>query len=223
MVEQDRARFVRLITDVLAFYRQDVSGFAVSVWWEACKVFDFEQVSKALTAHAMDPEHGQFTPKPADLVRLLAGTPTDRALVAWGKVYQAMGSVGAYQDVVFDDPVIHAVVEELGGWPAVCRTKSEELSYLQHRFTESYRAWARQPAVTDYPRVLSGDRSSNDVYAMRGLPAPKPQVVGDRQTAREVYRLGRVGSKPAMPWSVLRLVQRGAPSASATHQELLAA
>lgn len=222
MVEKDRARFVRLITDVLAFYRHDVSEFAVSVWWEACKAFDFEQVSKALTAHAMDPERGQFAPKPADLVRQLAGTPTDRAVVAWAKVYQAMGSIGAYRDVVFDDPIIHAVVEELGGWPAVCRTKVEELSYLQHRFCEAYRAWARHPVVADYPRVLVGDRSSDDSFAMRGLPPPKPEVVGDREAAREVYRLGRVGSKPATPWSLLRLVQGGA-SAATESRELLAA
>jgi len=223
MVEQDRKRFVQLITDVLAFYRQDVSDFAVSVWWEACKGFDFEQVSKALTAHAMDPEHGQYAPKPADLVRKLAGTPTDRALVAWGKVYEAMGSVGAYQDVVFDDPIIHAVVEELGGWPAVCRIKTDELSYLQHRFTEAYRVHARMPAVLDYPRVLVGDRSSNDVYAMRGLPAPKPQVVGDLQTAREVYRRGRVGTKPASPWAALDLSVRGKVPANGGAQGLIAA
>lgn len=215
MVEQDRKRFVQLITDVLAFYRQDVSDFAVSVWWEACKPFDFEQVSKALTAHALDPERGQFAPKPADIVRVLAGTPTDRALMAWGKVYGAIGSVGAYRDVVFDDPIIHAVVEELGGWPAVCRTKTAELGWLQHRFTEAYRAYARLPEVRDYPRVLAGDRSSNDVYAMRSLPPPKPEVVGDVERARGVYRLGRAGSRAAAPVSLLAAAVARIPVANA--------
>lgn len=116
MKPQEFEQFSQLITDVLAFYRQDVSGFALQVWWQACANFELEQVTKALTAHAMDAERGQFAPKPADLVRQLAGTATDRAMLAWGKVHDAMGRVGAYQDVVFDDAVIHAVVEDLGGF-----------------------------------------------------------------------------------------------------------
>jgi hypothetical protein len=71
MNESQKPDFVKMITEVLAFYKQDTSRFAISVWWEAAKHFDFEQVSKALTAHAMDPDRGQFPPKPADLVRQL--------------------------------------------------------------------------------------------------------------------------------------------------------
>ena len=34
-------------------------------------------VGKALTAHATDPDHGQFAPKPADIVRKIQGTQAD--------------------------------------------------------------------------------------------------------------------------------------------------
>lgn len=194
MKPSDKARFGQLITDVMAFYKQDVSTFAMSVWWQACERYDFEQVSKALTGHAMDAERGQFPPKPADLVRQLEGTATDRAMLAWGKVLDAVQRIGQYTDVVFDDPAIHAVIEDLGGWPKVCRVEMKDLSYLQHRFTEAHRAYTGRGQF-EYPRRLAGDRSPDEMYERRGLPAPKPAVVGDVVKARLVYQGGQSSGK----------------------------
>ncbi len=194
MKPSDKTRFAQLITDVMAFYKQDVSTFALSVWWQACERYDFEQVSKALTGHAMDAERGQFAPKPADLVRQLEGTPTDRAMLAWGKVLDAVQRIGQYADVVFDDPAIHAVIEDLGGWPKVCRVEMKDLSYLQHRFTEAHRAYTNKGEF-QYPRRLMGDRSPDEMYEKRGLPAPKPAVIGDVVKARLVYQGGKLTGK----------------------------
>ncbi len=208
MKNGDKVAFKDLLADVMAFYKQDVSTFALTVWWQACERFDFEQVAKALTAHAMDPDRGQFAPKPADLVRQLEGTSTDRAMIAWGKTHDAMGRVGAYSDVVFDDPTIHAVVEDLGGWVKMCRTELSELSYLQHRFTESYRAYAGR-GTFEYPKRLGGDRSSDEMYMRRGLPPPKPAVIGDVVKAREVYRHGALGGKTSVAYQVMQAIERG--------------
>lgn len=194
MQRSDFREFSAMLTDALAFYGKDVSSFALSVWWQACSRYSLEQVSKALTAHALNADRGQFAPKPADIVRALEGTHTDKALLAWGKALDAAGRVGAYQDVVFDDAAIHAVIEDIGGWPKFCRAETSELSYLQHRFCESYRAYVGRGAYP-YPRVLAGDRSPDHVYTSRGLPPPKPMVVGDVVAARLVYRSGEQGGK----------------------------
>lgn len=201
--DDDMIKFKDLLTDVMAFYRQDLSNFALSVWWQACERFDFQQVSRALAAHTMDPERGQFAPKPADLVRVLAGTVTDRAAIAWGKTFEAMSSVGAYQDVVFDDPAIHAVIEDLGGWPKVCRSDLKELGYLQHRFAESYRAYVGRGQF-EYQRRLAGDRSPDSEYAKVGLKPPKPALVGNVQACRNVYRNGNVAGKTAITFFPVR-------------------
>jgi len=208
MKHDDKPKFKTLLTDVLSFYKQDVSVFALSVWWQACEGFDFEQVAKAMTAHAMDPDRGQFAPKPADIVRQLAGTRTDKAMLAWGKAFDAASRVGAYTDVVFDDPAIHATIEDLGGWPKFCRTETSELSYLQHRFSESYRAYVGREAF-DFPRRLTGDRSPDEVYAKRGLPAPKPAVIGDIESARQVYRIGSATGKTSVMFQALQALEAG--------------
>ncbi len=194
MIETDKSAFATLMTDALAFYGRDVSRFALDVWWQSCQPFDFDQVARALTRHAMDAERGQFAPKPADIVRQLAGTATDRAMLAWGKAIDAASRVGAYTDVVFDDPAIHAAIEDMGGWPKFCRGDVKDLSYLQHRFTQSYSAYAGRGEF-NYPARLTGDRSPDDVYAKRGLPQPKPAVIGDVEKARAVAQIGRRGGK----------------------------
>lgn len=182
-------QFRELLTNVMAYYRQDVSQFVLDLWWNACKGFEFEQVAKAMQAHATDPERGQFAPKVADIARVLQGTTTERAALAWGRVHDAMARVGAYTDVVFDDPAIHAAVEDMGGWPKMCRTDLKELSHLQHRFQIAYRAYAERGQF-DYPPRLGGDRSPDHEFERHGIPLPKPAVIGDVDRARLVYRGG---------------------------------
>lgn len=194
MQQHERGAFAGLLTDVMAYYGKDVSEFLLSVWWGACESFEMEQVSKALQKHACDPERGVFAPKVADIVRGLVGTATDRAAIAWGKAHEAMSTVGAYTDVVFDDAAIHAVIEDLGGWPKVCRTEVKELSYLQHRFQEAHRAYTERGQF-EYQRRLAGDRSPDYEYSSRGIPLPRPALVGDPQRALLVLQNGNAAGK----------------------------
>lgn len=200
MQPTDLKPFQRLLTDALAYYGKDATKFTLDVWWNACQQFDLEQVSKALTAHAMDPERGQFAPKVADIIRVLAGTSTDRASLAWGKVLEAAQRVGAYQDVVFDDPAIHAAVEDCGGWPKLCRTDLKELGYLQHRFCESHKAYTGRGSF-EFTRRLAGDRSPDAEYEKKRLPLPQPVMVGDVDRCRDVLAAGGAG-KTAITFSV---------------------
>lgn len=200
--------FGELLKDVMAYYEKNCSQFTLTVWWGACQSFDFEQVSAALQKHATDPERGRFAPKVADIVRALQGTTTDRAAIAWGKVHGAMSSVGAYTDVVFDDPAIHAVIEDMGGWPKICRIEIAELSYTQHRFQEAHKAYTERGQF-DYMRRLPGDRSPDHDYTSRGLPLPRPVLVGDGQKAIAVLKNGSSGGKTkihALPLEAMKLL-----------------
>lgn len=195
MNASDKVKFGDLLTDVLGFYRRDVSRFALDVWWSACESFDLEQVSKALTAHAMDPDRGQFAPLPADIVRQLQGTQTDRSLVAWGKVYETMQRVGAYTSVVFDDPAIHAVVEDLGGWTTLCRMEVDVLPHTQRRFCEAHRAYSRRPDLP-YPPVLLGAHEADNRLA--GKATAPPMLIGDPVAAQRVMRAGVESTRVAI-------------------------
>ena len=205
MNESQKRQFATLMTNVFAYYNKDCSDFTIQLFWNACEGFEFEQIQKAIQAHCLDAERGVFPPKVADIVRVMSGTVTDRAALAWGKVLEAMSRVGAYTDVVFDDPAIHAAIEDCGGWVKICRSQTEEISYLQHRFCQSHKAYTGRGEF-EYQRRLIGDRSPDHDYAKRGIPLPKPAIVGDIEKARIVYRGGNVGGKTAIGFHDLQAI-----------------
>lgn len=190
MKPDDKPQFKALLENVMSYYRQDTSTFVLDLWWQACQGFDLEQIQKAMTRHATDPDFGQFAPKVADIVRQLSGTKTDQALLAWGKVLEAMQRIGQYQDVVFDDPAIHVAVMDLGGWPKICQTLETELSYLQHRFCEMHRAYTSRGQF-EFPEMLVGTRSPDEAYLQRGIPVPAPIFIGNQDLAGKVYLSGK--------------------------------
>lgn len=192
MKQTDRFQFAALISGIHAYHRQAVSDAIIGVWWNGCQRWDLEEVSKALDILTADAEAGKFLPKIGDITRVLQGTSTDRAAMAWGKVLGAMGSVGAYQDVVFDDAAIHAAIVDCGGWQKVCRGELAELSYLRHRFCQSHKAYTDRGEF-DYPRQLGGDRSPDSEYLKYGRPLPRPAIVGDPAKAAQVMQSGGAG------------------------------
>lgn len=189
MNESQKPEFADFMTQVLAFFKQDVSDFTLDVWWFACQQYTMEQVKKALSQHATDPDQGRFAPKPADITRILGGTKTDQSMIAWSKAYGAIGPVGAYRSVVFDDPAIHATIESMGGWVKFCRMDQKELSFLQTQFCKQYQAYVNAKTYPFPPR-LCGEGDGDDQYTRFGLKPPKPMQIGDPKKCDQVMQLG---------------------------------
>lgn len=177
MLETDRKAFGELIAAVYAYHRTAVSPAVIQIYWNGCERWTLEQVKHAINVLTQDPEAGKWIPKIGDITRVLEGTSTQRAAIAWGRVHRAISAVGAYRDVDFGDPAVHAAIQDVGGWPKLCRAEPRELGFMQHRFGEAYRAY-RERGAPSAPLSLMGDRSSDAEYAKRGLPAP-PAIVVD--------------------------------------------
>lgn len=192
MTGDDKREFWALLKGVHEFYKTDVSNFAAQVWWNACSAFSLEQVSKAFSAHLVDPKSGQFLPKPADIVKALSGTHEDRSLMAWGKVFDAMRSVGQYSSVVFDDPMIHAVVTDMGGWPKLCQITTDELPFVQRRFCETHAAYSRA-GCEHYPRMLAGVHDIQN--GALGYGQSRPVLIGNSEKAQAVLENGSATGK----------------------------
>lgn len=187
MTADDKRQLYALLKNVHSFYKADLSTFAAQVWWSALQNYSIEQIQSAFTAHAVDPKEGRFMPKPADIVRVLQGTHEERALVAWGSVMQAMERHGSWSSVAFDDPVIHAVITDLGGWTTLCQTKYEELPFVQKRFCDAFRAYAVK-GVQSYPPLLLGNADRENLRM--GYPTTSPVLIGDASKAKLVIENG---------------------------------
>lgn len=176
MRDSDREPFYSLVSDVYAFYRVDCTPFALGVWWEACKPFDAAAVKGAFNRHAVNPDNGQFVPKPADIVKLIGGGTQDGALVAWSKVDRAIRSAGPWQSVVFDDPIIHAVIRDMGNWTILCATDSDEYPFKAKEFENRYRGYRIRGDVGEYPRRLIGYSEAHNTGQFKVDP---PVLIGD--------------------------------------------
>jgi len=204
MREQDIPRLTDLLAGVMDFYAREVSRFQLEVWTEALRGYDLEDVRRALSLHVQDPDRGQWAPKPADITRLLRGGSGDRSLRAWSQVERAIRTIGPYQSVVFDDPIIHAVIDEMGGWVHLCETPRTErdLEFRSQKFRRRYQGYA-VTGPREWPSVLHGVIARDNQAA--GYAAPEPLIVGDREKARLVHdRGGGNGGSRALPWRELQ-------------------
>lgn len=194
MTETDKGPFFTLMAGVHAFYRQDFSDFAGGVWWMAMKPFDYPAVQDALNRHCVNPDNGQFMPKPADVVRLLQGSSQDGALVAWAKVDRAVRQIGTYSTVVFDDPVIHRVIQDMGGWVGLGNKQEKEWPFVAKEFENRYRGYRTQGGVDEYPRALIGMAEAQN--SQNGFKTQPPVLIGNPDKARIVLKNGN--DKPAI-------------------------
>ncbi|MDR9052093.1 DUF6475 domain-containing protein [Burkholderia multivorans] len=189
MIGNDRNEFAALMAGVYGFYGKDASDFALDVWWQAMSPYDFEAVKDALNRHCVNPDSGQFLPKPADVVKMLSGSTQDAALVAWAKVDRAVREVGTYRSVVFDDAVIHRVVTDMGGWVQIGSKDENEWPFVRNEFVNRYRGYRMRSEIPEYLPVLVGiSESSNQRH---GFQSEGPTLLGNADMARAVLAGGR--------------------------------
>lgn len=188
MTEKDFDEFENVISGVGDLYGKKMSEWGLSIWWEALKNYDMKAVRDALSKHVRNPDTGQFMPKPADVVKMIGGSTVDSALVAWTKVDKAVRQVGSYTDVVFDDPVIHRVIDDMGGWIALGTKTENDWPFIAKEFENRYRGYSIRGAVPEYQNVLVG--IANAQNQRHGFDNQEPVLIGNAKQARHVMSLG---------------------------------
>lgn len=153
MKTNDIAGFAALMTGLGELYGKAITEAYSEIYWNTLKSFDFADVQRAVKHHVADPEYGRFMPKPADIIRWIEGTQDSKALQAWTKVVLAMRRVGSYNSIKFDDPIIHTVIEAMGGWVQLCMTTNHELSFRAIEFQKHYVGYLLNPPKTAIPHL----------------------------------------------------------------------
>lgn len=193
MDKQHRAQFTALLEAIMTEYGREVGTPTFHLWWNTLERFDYEAVRRALTTWIQNPDSGQFAPKPADVIRMIEGTTGDRALMAWSNVEKAVRIVGHYQSVAFDDPIIHRVIDDMGGWIRLASTDTnKELEFRGKEFVKRYRAFAMVGGTDEYPAYLVGATEAtnhNQGYKVEN----QLRIIGDPEKAALVYQQGGTG------------------------------
>jgi hypothetical protein len=187
MKANDKQAFAQYMMGIGEIYNQNVSKQKVSLYWQLLSQYAWEDVKTALDAYMLNPDNGQFMPKPADIIKWLSGNTQDQALVAWTKVANAISHVGPYQTVVFDDAKIHVVLADMGGWIKFESLTLDAQPFVAKEFQVRYQQYVRRPPTT-YPKKLVGKTEGQNM--IHGFPIPKPVLIGDQDLAEKVYLSG---------------------------------
>lgn len=184
----DRREFGEMWRAVRAEYGQEVTKTGLSLAFAVLERFTLDEVKAGIAMHMSDTNNGQYKIQTAHVIANIEGRGDERAGVAWSKLYRAIGAVGSYSDAVFDDAIIHAIVEKEGGWIKVCLMVENDLKYMQARFNKQYVQLVSKSGVFAYPKVLSG--TINLDRKARGLELDPPVTIGEVNQCRLVYRGG---------------------------------
>lgn len=204
MDESNLAEFTQLMTWMNVIYGQSFNEVGIEAYWRLLQSFPFPMVREALTQHILHPEQGKFLPKPCDVTRYVhGGDEKSQSLRAWNKVEAAIKSIGSYTSIVFDDPLIHAVLEDMGGWISLCETALKVLPFRGKDFQQSYIAYVLRPPLR-YPKYLIGREEHEN--RMNSQPIKNsPALFGDTQKALAVFKAGQ--EKPTQIQSLSQVLQ----------------
>ena len=214
----DSAKFRVLVTQVMSYYGKDVTDFTLQVFWDGLKDFSLDDVSKALSIHARDADKGQWSPKVADIVRILEGGNSDRAAMAWSKVGHAIRCVGPYQTIIFDDPLVHAVITEMGGFSKLCDVNTEDMPFREKDFVARYRNYSSRGVIPQYPPKIVGEHEADCMAKALPQWVPDAVMIGDVEKCLQVMRSGTFASVTQVTTAALSGALAASMSKKITHK-----
>lgn len=186
---EERRRFASLLTALSDYYKSEISKAVAGIYWNGLKQYDYEAIEKAAWAHTQLPdEAGRWMPRNSDLIKMIEGSTVDQAAVAWSKVDTAIRVRGTWDDVVFDEAIIHRVIADMGGWVNIGSKDDKEWPFVGKEFQTRYRSFRMRAETPDYPAKLTG--TANAYNEANSKPALPPILLGDVEAAKRVLKGG---------------------------------
>jgi len=183
MKDTDREMFYTTWAGAWETCGKSVTKGMLKFAFECLKQYDLEDIQRAVILHTQDPDHGQFAPKPADIIRQIEGGGDERSLGAFSMVDRAIRQVGSWRTLAFDDSRIHACIEDMGGWMRFCTATYDELPFLRNEFTKRYRAYLQHQPLS-YPAIIKGEGGFDQ----------QPKLIGNQELAKRVMLSGGTSS-----------------------------
>lgn len=143
MTPADGVRFTAGIMALAELSQSVMTDALMGVYFRTLNDLSVAQVEAAVE-HLLRTSCNYGMPKPVHLREAALGSPQDVAMLAWERVLTALRHHGRYVSVDFQDPVIHRVIADLGGWVKLCDLPSDpkEQAYRQQDFVKLFRVYA---------------------------------------------------------------------------------
>lgn len=185
MIPEDYKKFVNCLIGCAEICDKQLSEQAILIYWNSLKHLEIVVVANAFNRHVVNPDNGQFMPKPADIIKLCGGSNLDSAMLAWSVVLDSIKSVGRYESVVFGDAATMSVIREMGGWISLCKIENKELPFKANEFQARYKSY-KVMGRNDHPCKLVG--VSEAANQSSGQPVQMPVLIGDKKIAISIFK-----------------------------------
>lgn len=187
---EQQIQFAALMTSLSDYYGKEISDGVIDVYWNSLKVYEFADIRKAAWAHVQNPDmSGSFLPKVSEFVKMMQGSTGDQSAIAWSKAEEAVRRAGPYQDVVFDDAIIHRVLADMGGWIWLCSQDDKAWPFIGNDFKTRYKGYRMRGEMPDYAPILIGQANAHNSKAATNFMF-KPMMIGDKAKVQAVMAGG---------------------------------
>jgi hypothetical protein len=132
---RDEIKFKEYLATLCELHDRTMSKLLTDLYWKVLEPFSDEECEEAFKLIIYD---SKFFPKPADFREVILGKKANKATEAWLEVLGAVSKIGNYQSVKFDNPVIHSVINAMGGWPQLCMMEKTDEKWKQKEFERLY-------------------------------------------------------------------------------------
>lgn len=149
---KNEVKFKEYMTLLCELHDRVLSNMMKDLYWKVLEPFTDEQCESAFKEIIYS---SRFFPKPADFREVLIGKQSNKATIAWIEVLNAVKRIGNYESVKFTDPVIHSVINMMGGWDQLAATMTtDEEKWKQKEFERLYEVISSRDGK--HPEYLPG-------------------------------------------------------------------
>lgn len=160
MTLRDIRHFAALMLEMAALYRYPLGSKLMALYWQDLKVLSLSDLKIAWQKHRLTAEQGRYMPKPIDLLTAGASVVTEEAEQAWLDILQQVRDKGPYQRFEYSNPVVKAVVAELGGQGFFCQSSNLHLNHQRQLFIRCYQAYLGRVYDKQRQQLLLADSNS---------------------------------------------------------------
>ena len=158
MNDSDKKDFAVAMYAAAEMYDRKVSKDLLLMYFTVLNEFSVEDIKAGLNAHVLDPKHGTFFPKPADIVRHLQTgnlSPEEKAELAWAQLQLRIRHTGSYGSLKLDDKQALAAVKAFTTWKELCKMDVDKMTWAKKEFMSTYSTYDKTP-VEMLPSSLPG-------------------------------------------------------------------
>ena len=174
MNDSDKKAFAEMMVGNGELYNKEVTKSLMQTYFDILAPYTIEQVKSGVNKHALDPKHGTFFPKPADIIRHLETSDIsteDKALLAWAEVMQCLRKNGSYGGLQMEDKQGIAAFKAFTTWQGFCAMDESKMTWAKKEFMSTYSTYENTP-LDMLPSSLPGLielQNHKEEYAKKGV------------------------------------------------------